>query len=355
MLVYILMLFISMFFAAYAENVKHEEQLKSTYRYLAVLSCIPFLLVSMFRYWVGTDWVIYDEYFLTISNGGKKFSEPLFNFLNRILYFITEDSWILFAVTAFLILLFTFLTIYEQSTYVPLSILIFFVSGDFFNSQNQIRQMLATAIMLYALNYVYERKFWKFLLFLIIATGIHVSAVVFIVAYFLYGKKVNLKTQIITYIVLLASSPLIGKLVRFVLSKTKFGWYIGSVYDMSNFYLIGFIFTVFFLAIFYYYLHYNLEEDKKFNLYVNMYYIGALTILFSSIIPQADRITKLFTSVTFLAIPRLVIREDDRNRRILLYMLVVAAFVVKLLYDVYINGWYDALPYRTILEVVIGG
>lgn len=146
--------------------------------------------------------------------------------------------------------------------------------------------------------------------------------------------------------------PILGKLVLRLISKTKYGWYIGSMYDTNNFYLIGFVFTLFFLAIFYYYVYCNPEHDVKYEFYVNLYYLAAVTVLFSSVVPQADRLMKLFASITCLAVPKLVFREEDRNKRILLYMLVVGAFTVKLVYDVYRNGWYDAVPYQTILSTL---
>ena len=152
MAVYIIMTIISMLFAGYAQNVKEVESLDSTYRILGVMAFLPFAVVSALRYQVGTDWPIYNDYFHSIPAGGKKFTEPLFNLLNRFLYHFTQNSYILFAVVAVLLLSFMFLTIFQQSEYLTLSILIFVVSGDFFNSQNQIRQMLATAILLYALN-----------------------------------------------------------------------------------------------------------------------------------------------------------------------------------------------------------
>ena len=158
MAVYIIMTIISMLFAGYAQNVKEVESLDSTYRILGVVAFLPFAVVTSLRCQVGTDWPIYNDYFHSIPAGGKKFTEPLFNLLNRFLYHFTQNSYILFAVVAVLLLSFMFLTIFQQSEYLPLSILIFVVSGDFFNSQNQIRQMLATAILLYALKYVYDRR-----------------------------------------------------------------------------------------------------------------------------------------------------------------------------------------------------
>ncbi len=348
MVIYVIVLLFSMFFATLAQNVRQEKYLKNTYKILAALSGAIFMAVSIFRYRVGTDWIIYEDYYYSINHGGDKFSEPLFNLLNRFLYLFSEDVWLLIAVVAVLIGVFTFFAIYEQSISAPLSILIFFVSGDFFNSQNQLRQMLATAIMLYALKYIYDRKIWRFLLFALLAGGIHVSAFLFVPIYFLYGVKVNIRKQIVAYVIVFLSAPLIGRLVEWLVAKTRYGWYFDSIYNMSNFYLIGFVFTIFFLAIFYYYCAYDKTEDKKYNLYVNMYYIAALTIAFSSVIPQMDRITKLFASITFLAVPRLIIREKDRNRRIVLYLIVVGAFVVKLLYDVYVNRWYGAIPYDSV-------
>ena len=169
MAVYIIMTIISMLFAGYAHNVKDVESLDSTYRILGVMAFLPFAVVSALRYQVGTDWPIYNDYFHSIPAGGKKFTEPLFNLLNRFLYHFTQNSYILFAVVAVLLLSFMFLTIFQQSEYLTLSILIFVVSGDFFNSQNQIRQMLATAILLYALKYVYDRNWKHYFLLLLIA------------------------------------------------------------------------------------------------------------------------------------------------------------------------------------------
>ena len=90
MAVYIIMTIISMLFAGYAQNVKEVKSLDSTYRILGVMAFLPFAVVSALRYQVGTDWPIYNDYFHSIPAGGKKFTEPLFNLLNRFLYHFTH-------------------------------------------------------------------------------------------------------------------------------------------------------------------------------------------------------------------------------------------------------------------------
>ena len=368
MIIYIIAITLSMIWAAYAYNVKGIIQLKSTYRTLCVLAFIPMMFVSVFRFKVGTDWSIYHDYFHWISEGKDKFSEPLFNLLNRVIYFFTTDSWWLFAICAFLICYFMFRAFMEQSVNPAFSILIFVLSGDYFNSQNQIRQALAMAIFLYAMKYIKERNAKKYFLFIIIAMCIHLSAAIYIPLYFVYGFSLNVRLLGTIYVAVAALMPVINKVLVFLISKTKYNWYFGSRYDMNNFHLLGFLVTSFYLILILFYYHYgkknsvkaaDLNEEKKagekvkvedyeYNVMAYTYFFAALSVLFSASIPQMVRITTALSYVSSLLMPRLMIRENKRNRRIVLYILVVSVFGVKLLYDVYHNGWYGAIPYQWV-------
>lgn len=368
MIIYIIAITLSMICAAYAYNVKGIIQLKSTYKTLCVLAFIPMTFVSVFRYEVGTDWPIYHDYFHWISEGKDKFTEPLFNLLNRVIYSFTKDSWWLFAICAFLICYFMFRAFMEQSVNPAFSILIFVLSGDYFNSQNQIRQALAMAIFLYAMKYIKERNAKKYFLFIIIAMCIHLSAMIYIPLYFVYGLRLNVKLLGTIYAVVVALLPIMNKVLVFVISKTKYNWYFESRYNMNDFYLLGFLVTTFYLILFLFYYYYgqknsakvmdlNTEktadvketvEDYEYNVMTYTYFFAALSVLFSATIPQMVRVTTALSYVTSLLMPRLIVREHKRNRRIVLYILVVSVFGVKLLYDVYHNGWYGATPYQWV-------
>lgn len=360
MILYVIAVAISMICATYANNVKNIKSLKTTYKALCVLAFLPTTLVSVFRFQVGTDWSIYDDYFHWISKGMDKFSEPLFNLLNRVVYVFTQDSWWLFAICAILIGGFTYRAIMEQSVNPAFSILIFMISGDYFNSQNQIRQAIAMAIFLYAIKYMKSRDWKRYFFWLVIALLIHTSAIIYFPLYFLYGKKVHVRLLISLYGVLVVALPVMKKVIVFVLTKTKYAWYFDSVYNTNDFYLLGFLFTVFFIVILFFYYCYAENEalkkgktrdeiqDYDFNIMLYTYYLAAVTVLYSAVVPQMVRITTGFSIVTSLLMPRLVMREHKRNRRIVLYMLIVVVFTVKFLYDVYCNGWYDAIPYQSI-------
>lgn len=360
MLIYIIAITLSMFFAYYAYNVKGIKQLNSTYKTLCVLTFLPMTFVSVFRYEVGTDWLIYHDYFHFISEGKDKFSEPLFNLLNRVIYLFTKDSWWLFAICAVLICYFIFRAFMEQSVNPAYSILIFVVCGDYFNSQNQIRQALAMAIFLYAMKYIKSRELKKYLLFMLVAVLIHTSALVYIPVYFFYYKKVDARLLFLIYGGTVVLLPILNKLLVFVVSKTKYGWYFDSRYNMNNFYMLGFLVTSFYLVLFLFYYYYGKKnakskgsegdaaEDYDYNLMTHMYFLAAMSVLFSSTIPQMVRITTAFSVVTSLLMPRMIVREHKRNRRIVLYMLATGVFLIKLLYDIYNNGWYDAIPYQWV-------
>ena len=360
MIIYVIAVAFSMICAAYANNVKNIKSLNNTYKILCVLAFLPTTLVSVLRFEVGTDWSIYDDYFHWISEGKDKFSEPLFNLLNRIIYLFTKDSWLLFAVCAVIIGYFTYRAIMEQSVNPAFSILIFMISGDYFNSQNQIRQAIAMAIFLYAMKYMKSRDWKRYYFAMIIALMIHTSAIIYFPLYFLYGKKVNVRLLIGIFCATVVCLPVMKKVIVFVLTKTKYGWYFDSVYNTNDFYLLGFLFTVFFnVILFFYYCYgekYALEkgktrdeiQDYDFNIMMYTYYFAGVSVLFSAVVPQMVRITTGFSIVTSLLMPRLMVREHKRNRRIVLYMLGVAVFMVKFVYDVYHNGWYDALPYQSV-------
>ena len=362
MYVYIIAIALSMVFAYYAYNVKGIKQLSGTYCTLCVLTFLPMTFVSVFRYEVGTDWSIYREYFHMINQGRDKFNEPLFNLLNRVVYLFTKHSWALFAVCALIICYFTFRAFMEQSINPAYSILIFVISGDYFNSQNQIRQAIAMAIFLYAMKYIKSRELKKYFVWIVIAGLTHASAFIYLPIYFLYGKKINAKLLGAIYAGTVLFLPVLNKVMVFIVSKTRYNWYFDSVYNMNEFYKLGFLVTSFYLVVLLFYYYYgqkhwksklgeNAEcEDYEFNLMTYMYYFAATSVLFSTAIPQMIRITTTFSIVTPLLFPRLIARENKRNRRIVLYVLVTSVFFVKLLYDILHNGWYDAIPYQSVFS-----
>lgn len=352
MTVYIIITVISMLFAKLATNVRGLPDLSRTYKIFCVCSFLPFFITSAIRYNVGTDyWHIYEPYFDLINSGKDRFSEEGFNLLNRIAFWIYDDPAVMFAIVSLIIYTFVFLAIYQQSEHICFSILIFVISATFFNSMNQLRQAISMAIFLYSMKYIYQRRKLPYFLWIAFAFTMHTSALIYVPMYFLYGKKAKLSIHLGIFAGCLIGFPIFKRVLIFAVSHTKYQWYLGSVFDEQNFYLLGFLFAAATLVICYFYYYYgHNEEDLQYNFMLNLMFFGFLALLFSSVIPQSDRIYYCFTYVEILLMPKVVFSERLARRRIVLYMGIFVFYTVKLLYDVYVNGWYYVVPYQTLFS-----
>lgn len=73
------------------------------------------------------------------------------------------------------------------------TILLFVAIGTYYMQFFILRQAIAIAILLYSIKYISEKKLFKFILCVLIATLFHKTSIVFILAYFVCNIKFNLK------------------------------------------------------------------------------------------------------------------------------------------------------------------
>lgn len=353
MYIYVVGTAFAMLFAKFAMNVKKYPALQKSYRIWVVLSFLPLFIIAALRYDVGTDYLeIYTKYFYLINEGETEFREVTFNLINRITYHIVKNPALMFAVVSFLILLFHFLSFYEQSVNPCMSIFVFVIGLYYFNSLNQIRQAFAMAILTYALKYVWKREPVKYFLFVAFAFTIHTSALIYIPIYFLYGWRAEIKTHIIIIASAVVMYPVIQKILFFIISKSSFGWYLESVFSGQgiSLFLLGFQIVV--LCLMYYcYLAGQKTEDKQFDLMMNMYMLATCCLIYSAVIPQADRIEIYMTIITPIMIPKALLRIQEKKKRLVVFFMFVAVWGIKLIYDVYFQGWYNVIPYQTIFSI----
>ncbi|MBQ7360639.1 MAG: EpsG family protein [Lachnospiraceae bacterium] len=354
MLIYVIGTALAMLFAKYAMNAKTYPALKNSYRILAFLSFVPLTVIAALRYNVGTDYdYVYTPFFYSINSGGEKFNEVGFNIINQITYLISEKPFLMFAVVAVLTLLFMFLAFYEQSVNVCVSIYIFVVGLFYFNSLNQIRQALAMAIAVYAMKYLWKREPIKYFLLILLAISMHTSAVIYIPIYFIYGIRANVKAHIIFILCAIVAQPVLKGAIQFVISKTKYAWYLDSIFGQQGFSIITFAFILVTLLLLYYcQLAGKDTEDKQFDLMLNMFLFGVCFMLYSAIIPQADRLTNSMTIITPFIVPKALLRIKEKNRRLVMFFIFSFFFILKLLHDIYWQGWYDVIPYETFFSQI---
>lgn len=350
MWIYLLTLLLSLIFAKLAVNAKPFPALASTYRFFAVFSFLPFAVNAMLRGQVGTDWVIYNAYYYEISNGGREFSEPLFNLLNRALYNISTDSTLLFATVGFITLLLFFMGIFQNSKMIPYSILMFFLTGKYFSSLNQIRQILAMSIFFFAWRFIRERRPKRYFLCILIACMIHTSSIIYIPLYFLYGVRYSSRRLLKIIACYCLVLPLIFVCAPVLVRLTRFAWYLDSRFAQNNFDLIGFTMSLL-IALLHLWLLRRQETQKSDEEvgFMTMICIGSCMLYFlTSSLPQITRIAEGYSVIQILSIPNLVKGEQNVYIRRTVLSAVALLFACKLIYNVYsTQWWYGVLPYHT--------
>ncbi|SDQ14068.1 EpsG family protein [Carnobacterium viridans] len=173
-----------------------KSQSKITKFFWMVLILLPVCLLASLRGDVGTDtltyigmygWLKHVEIFpyaLEYFSGNSDLFEPGYVFLNWVSLFIYDDPKTLFFLSTFVQMSFVWLGIQSMEKYLNPNLSLFIYYLFLFNtSLNLVRQSIAVAIVFYAFQYIVNHQFMKYLVFVLLASLFHVTALLFIVLY----------------------------------------------------------------------------------------------------------------------------------------------------------------------------
>jgi len=163
-----------------------------------VLSLIIPLLLASFRWQVGTDYSTYIylyDLFSEIETLSQFFRsvldiEPSFIILNVLIKAIFNDYILVFAICSLITLAFFYRAIedYHEKSSVMLAIVVFLFLL-YPTTLNIVRQMIAVAIVFYATRYIFQRKYAKAAIWMIVALSFHYSALMILPFWFLRGDR----------------------------------------------------------------------------------------------------------------------------------------------------------------------
>ena len=217
MWLYLLIFFIPVFFFLSTNPGRNQN---SSFLFLFLLGLSLFVGFSdMFG---GYDRYIYGEIFdniADITTMKGKYSESLYynfynsefgyTFLNVLISFFTENRYIFILIITLIIYIFLFISLRKYTENYPLAVILF-MGLWFFFTFTYLRQVLAATIVWLSIQYVIERKLWKFLVVFLIGFSMHNSAIIFFPLYFIPLKKFSPKliVGVMLFLLLLGLSPL---------------------------------------------------------------------------------------------------------------------------------------------------
>lgn len=205
-------LFPSLFTFYFYKKRKKKISKKREIIIILLIAIIPILVVGC-RYYVGTDYESYQYLFKIYSQ--KNFFEILFDFDRyepgiRIMLALTKSDvtgrlfFIAFSTFTYGISMYTII----HSKYIenkPIAVFVFLILY-LAPSCNIIRQCIAIPILMLSINYIFEKKKFKFFLLVLLATLFHYYAIVFLPMYLLFddNNKIFEKKKYRFYILLIS-------------------------------------------------------------------------------------------------------------------------------------------------------
>lgn len=334
--VYCIVLFVSIILSTIGTKLNKKEKHKPIKFFLWII-IIFLVIISGFRdlTYIGGDEHAYRITFEKILNNGFEFNldnkEIGFKLLIYVLSLISDNSQILIFICALITNVLILLTLYKYSKHFTFSLFLYITLGMYFSSFNIMRQYLAIAICFWAIRYVLNRKFIKYLLCILIASSIHISALILIPMYFL----VNLKILEKKYFLVLGVSILIaisfdkvmeiwGNISDENLYSNYVAWYFSEQVGVNIIRIIVNILPVIFMLI----LRksfINNRNNSKF-LYYSIVSTGILIISYNFI--YVARLAAYFGIFNTIMIPELINSLKNRKTKNIIFMLVIIFYIL---------------------------
>ena len=226
-----------------------------------------------------------------------------------------------------------------------LSFLILFCSGSFYTGFNVVRQLLVAALFSYCYKYIENSQFGKYVIYIILISTMHLSALFMLPMYFFFEIQWKKKSAFtVTGIVLLLtiSAYLFANNIISVITKFVFTGYSDQThYGLTD--GVGLLGTLkaiaMSLGILVNYKRFDMSDSKE-----RMVYNGTVLYLIFAIVGSKvfiiQRFTHFFIPCLMIGYPILLTKIKNKNTKQLMYCLTIGFFIVAGLNVVIDNNYY---------------
>lgn len=303
-----------------------DQSKDSRLRYAIGAGLILTLISGLRHIMVGTDdTYIYSMQFLDVQNTSFDMllksdeKDPYYQVFSKIVGMLVGNNFnLVLLVYAVIFVVPVSIMIYKESPKMFLSYIILLSMGFFSFSMNGIRQGLAMSFVILSFPYLRDRKLWKFIACVIIASLFHKTALIFLGAYWLAFIPLNKKT-IFFYLIIFAACLLYGdQIARFIATEssvydTRFEGYITRTNGLTYSGLIQFL--LFFVLCFAYYKP-TVKYDKTSICWFNMLILAIIFQTMAVVIAEFFRVAMYFSVFLIILVPKVLESVPINNRKI---------------------------------------
>lgn len=354
MIIYYFVLIISLIFYF----IQKDKRVPSVSLFFCFMLAIA-LFVGLGDMIGGYDRYIYGEVFDSIADEmrGKGNISSLFYLVNgkEYGYFVWQIIVSVFTPNRYIFILVTTLTIYYLFFRVmrrymldyPLAVIVF-MGMLFYFTMTYLRAVFAIAILWQGIRYIWERKFWKYAFFVVLAASFHTSILIALVMYFIPIKRYSKKIIIIWLILCFVAgmTPLPNIILANAGSLTEKNTGEVNAYELQEQgFRIEYVLEVLFF-IWLIFKNYNkIDTDKRTLTFLNMTIVLCFILLFFMRFGQGGRFAWPFYIGVFYIIPYLVSKNKTS-----LPLTSIVLVVFSLLFIRISIAWESLnVPYTTFL------
>lgn len=361
MAVYMFMIFISVSLTWFLHRIYLERKIKNLAlqikvenynlfeKSLLLLSLLVPVLVSGLRYNVGTDYygTYTTDYYLILR--GFRTRTELFNYyIYKFSQYISNDIQMYFMLTTIIFVVLCFSAIHKYSVSPAYSVILFFITYQYFTSMNVIRQYMAIAVVFWGLQYIFKRRYIKFTIVIFIAYLLHSSALIFIFLIPLERLKITPLKSASWCIGITAAFYILKPVLNKIIMMTGYSYYLTESYTKFG---ASALFTVMNIMIYVFALVFQPKNvDREYRLYVNMQMCAVIFCLIDGVVPLVGRLLYSYAFVRIFLIPKVSSTIKNIRIRYLINFMIILLFSIWFLYGALIKNWDTILPYRTIFS-----
>lgn len=224
-----------------------------------------------------------------------------------------------------------------------------FVSLEFYSYMFGImRQAMCMCILLHGIIYIKERKFWKFLLIVFLASSVHLSAIVFIPLYFLNSIRITRKRFLaicICNIVFIIVAPYVLQLFKPILSVMGYSSYLDSSFQWNNMLLLNAFFIPLCVYLFVDFAKFFENDDHNIIGWATLLATPVLTI--GAISTVLGRCAQYYFIFVTLLIPNAIKQYNNKKTA---YFAAGVVYILCGLFYIYVLSGSRYVPYISIFE-----
>ncbi len=318
---------------------------------------IILILFSGFRFMVGIDFPSYMQiYDYTISDPDHVHVKEIgFLYLIRFLNFLGLEYQSLFLVAALItqVYFYKFLKYFSPMLYI--SILIYFLIAPYYMSSfNGVRQSIAIAVFAYSLQFIVERKAFKYYIHILFAAfATHATVILMLPLYHVLHKHMTIAKKILVVI----ASFIGGMFINRVVEISPYVHFLTKSYDDISRNQTVLVFFVISVIIF---LTEKYTKDFRHKTIIYNLNLFIVIIIGNALLQSIDilyavflRMNNYFFIVYIILIPFLIQMIKNKSLRKLAYLALMVVLCLYYIKTIVLNGeHYHIVPYAIGLDFI---